>query len=174
MPDPGVLAVVVLAVAGQHSLHDAANRIVLHLDQKMNVVGHQTVSIEIEGQLQFLLLKNAGEPDVVVVRVEYLSAIIPTSNDVIEPSHDFDTRLRGMMEQMLPLRRRNMSRNSSLTPPDALETGGGLESLPGRSSLKSNRLSFSRRAVRSNGKYLGKYSKCIRDTFNQRVFCRSE
>ena len=53
------------------------NRIVLHLDQEMNVVGHQTVSIEIEGQLQFLLLKNAGEPDVVVVRAEDLRRLFP-------------------------------------------------------------------------------------------------
>ena len=43
-----MLAVVVLAVAGQHSLHDPANRIVLHLNQETNVVGHQTVGIEIE------------------------------------------------------------------------------------------------------------------------------
>ena len=77
MPDPGVLAVVVLAVAGQHPLHDTANRIVLHLDQKMNVVEHQTVGVEIEGQLRFLLLKNAGEPEVVIVVPEDLSAIIP-------------------------------------------------------------------------------------------------
>ena len=110
-----MLAVVVLAVAGQHSLHDAANRIVLHLDQKMKVVGHQTVGVEIEGQLRFLLLKNAGEPDVVVVRPEYLSAIIPTSNDVIEPSPDFDTRLsRHDGADAIAAKR-----NSSLIPPDA-------------------------------------------------------
>ena len=113
-----MLAVVVLAVAGQHSLHDAANRIVLHLNQKMNVVGHQTVGIEIEGQLRFLLLKNAGEPDVVVVRAEYLSAIIPSSNDVIEPSPDFDTRLSRHNGADAIAGKDNMSRNSSLTPPD--------------------------------------------------------
>ena len=48
-----VHAVVVLAASGQHSLHDAANRIVLHLNQKMNVVGHQTVGVEVEGQLHY-------------------------------------------------------------------------------------------------------------------------
>ena len=120
MPDPGVLAVVVLAVAGQHSLHDAANRIVLHLnqDQEMHVVGHQTVGIEIEGPLRFLLLRNAGEPDVVVVRAEYPSAIIPTSNDVIEPSPDFDTRLSRHDGADAIAGKRNMSGNSSLTPSD--------------------------------------------------------
>ena len=115
----------VLAIVGQHSLHDAANRIVLHLNQKMKVVGHQTVGVEVEGQLRFLLSKNAGEPDVVVVRAEYLSAIIPTSNDVIEPSPDFDTWLSRHNGAGAIAGKDNMSRNSSLTPPDAVFSRSG-------------------------------------------------
>jgi hypothetical protein len=53
-----VLAVVVLAVGGEDSLHDPANRIVLQLHQEVHVVGHQAVGVEIKGQLQFLLRKN--------------------------------------------------------------------------------------------------------------------
>jgi hypothetical protein len=34
----------------RHPLHDAADRVVLHLDQKMEVVWQQTVGIEIEGE----------------------------------------------------------------------------------------------------------------------------
>ena len=49
MADFLVLSVVVLAVAGKHSLHNAANRIILHLDQQMHVVWHEAVGVKIEG-----------------------------------------------------------------------------------------------------------------------------
>ena len=87
-----VRAVVILAVAGEHSLHDSTDWVVLHLDQQVNVVGHQAIGIQIERQLQFLLLKNAGEPEIVVVRAECLSAIVPASDDVVEPSADLNAR----------------------------------------------------------------------------------
>ncbi|MFY9556861.1 MAG: hypothetical protein WAV47_19280, partial [Blastocatellia bacterium] len=80
----------VLAVAGQNTLHDAANRIVLHLNQEVHVIGHQAIGVEIEGQLHFLLSENAGESEVVVVRAENLSTIITASDQVIEAPADFD------------------------------------------------------------------------------------
>ena len=40
-----------------------------------NVVGHQAIGIEIERQLQFSLLHNPSEREIVVVRAECLSAI---------------------------------------------------------------------------------------------------
>src|SRR6185503_19715689 len=83
-----VLAIVILAVAGQHSLHDSAKGIVLHLDQEMDVIRHQAVGVEIEWQLGFLVLKDAGESEVVIVRAKDLAAIIATRDDVIEPSSD--------------------------------------------------------------------------------------
>ena len=54
VPDLFVFAIVILAVAGQYSLHDSAKGIVLHLDQEMDMIRHQAVGVEIEGQLGFL------------------------------------------------------------------------------------------------------------------------
>ena len=71
-------------------MHDAAKGIVLHLDQKVQVVGHQTIGVEIERQIRFLPPENIGEPEIVVVGAEYLSAIIAASDNVIKPSADFD------------------------------------------------------------------------------------
>lgn len=103
MPDFLVFTVVILAVAGKHPLHDPANRIVLHLDQKMHVVWHEAVGVEIKGQLQFLLRENASEPEIVVVRSKCLPAVIAASNDVIQASTDLDPWLpgHGGLEPML-------------------------------------------------------------------------
>jgi hypothetical protein len=71
-------------------LHDPADEIVLHLDEKMNVVWHQAISVEIEGKFGFLMLDEAGELKVIIVGPEDLSSIISASDYVIEPSSDFD------------------------------------------------------------------------------------
>ena len=44
--DPGVLSIVILAVGGQHSLHDPVDRIVAHLEQQVDVVGHQAIGVQ--------------------------------------------------------------------------------------------------------------------------------
>ena len=54
MADLLVLTVVILAVGGQHPLHDPADGIVLHLDQEVNVVRHQAIAVEIERELRLL------------------------------------------------------------------------------------------------------------------------
>jgi hypothetical protein len=56
----------------------------------MNMVWHQAISVEIEGKFGFLLLKQAGELDVIIVGPENLSTIIAASDDVIESPRDFD------------------------------------------------------------------------------------
>jgi len=86
-----VLAIVILAVAGQHSLHYAADWSVLHLDQQMYVIGHQAIGVKVEGEFRFLLCKKVNEPQMIIVGAEYLTAIIPASDDVIEPSAYFDS-----------------------------------------------------------------------------------
>ncbi len=47
-------AVVPLAVTGQHTLHYSPNRLASPLDQQMNVIGHQAVSIDEESSLLLL------------------------------------------------------------------------------------------------------------------------
>ena len=54
VPDLALLPVIVLAVAGQHSLHDPADRFPLPFDQEMKVIRHQAVCIQIKWQLAFL------------------------------------------------------------------------------------------------------------------------
>ncbi|HSF25699.1 MAG TPA: hypothetical protein VLE20_15845, partial [Blastocatellia bacterium] len=52
---------------------------------KMNVVWHQAISVEIEREFGFLLVEQAGELQIIIVGPEYLSTIIPASDNVIEP-----------------------------------------------------------------------------------------
>jgi len=56
----------------------------------MNMVWHQAISVEIEGKFGFLLLKQAGGLEVIIVGPENLSTIIAASDDVIESPCDFD------------------------------------------------------------------------------------
>ena len=67
VPNLFVLAIVVLTIAGQDPLHDAANRIVLHLHQEVHVVGHQAIGVQKKGEFSFLVLEEAGKPEVIVV-----------------------------------------------------------------------------------------------------------
>src|SRR5947207_305915 len=82
----------------------------------MNVVSHQAISIEKEGKFGFLLLEDGSELDVVVVRPEYLSTIIPSGDDVIEPSPDFDPWFSRHGGADAIGETSQMSTNSSLTP----------------------------------------------------------
>ena len=108
-------------------MHDPAQEIVLHLDQKMNVVWHQAISVQKEGKFGFLLLEDGGELEVVIVRPEYLSTIIPSSDDVIESSPDFDSWFSRHGGADAIVGRSQMSTNSSLTPPDAVPLLGFLK-----------------------------------------------
>jgi hypothetical protein len=56
-----VFSVVVLAVAGKDSLHDAADWIVLHLDEQVEVIGHEAVGVKEEGELGFLIAEEASQ-----------------------------------------------------------------------------------------------------------------
>jgi hypothetical protein len=86
----------------------------------MDVIRHQAVGVEIEGQFGSLLLEDAGESEVIIVRSKDLSAIIPARDDVIEATADFDpgfTRHDGPESIVVA---DQMSTNSSLTPLDAV------------------------------------------------------
>jgi len=65
VPDLLVLAVMVLAVRCEHSLHNATNRVILHLDQQVKMIRHQAICVEEEGSLRLLLTKNIREPQIV-------------------------------------------------------------------------------------------------------------
>ena len=73
-------------------MHYSADRIVLHFCQHMDVIGHQAVCIKVKGLLGFLALEQFQKLEIVVVRLEYALSIIPTSNDVVEPTGYFNSR----------------------------------------------------------------------------------
>src|SRR6185436_7695506 len=76
----------------------------------MNVVRHQAISVEVEGKFGFLLLDEVGELKVIVSGSENLPSIIPPSNDVIEPSGNFDPWLPRHGGQMLSGDRWNVNK----------------------------------------------------------------
>jgi hypothetical protein len=45
----------------------AADGIVAHLDEQMEVIRHQTVGVEIEGELRLLVREDVNEPEIVIV-----------------------------------------------------------------------------------------------------------
>src|SRR5437588_7590043 len=93
MADLPVFPIVILTVSGQHAVHHPANRIVLHLCQQMNVIGHQAVRIKVKREFRFLALKKTQKLEPVVVRSEYPLAIIPTRNQVVEATCYFNSWL---------------------------------------------------------------------------------
>jgi hypothetical protein len=64
-------------------MHQATDPLVQHLRQQMHVIGHQAVSIQVEGSLGFLGLEKSEKLKVVIVGMENAPAIIATSDDVV-------------------------------------------------------------------------------------------
>lgn len=87
-----VFSIVILTIAGLHSLHDSTDGIVLHLDQQTNVVRHQAIGVKIEGKFRLLECHNIGEAEVVSIRAEDSSTVIAARNDVIKRITYFDAR----------------------------------------------------------------------------------
>jgi len=91
MADLLVLSIVVLAIGCKYSLRDPAERVVLHLDQEMDVVWHQAIGVKIERQLRFLERQDIGEAEIIRIGAEDFSTVIAAGDDGIEPSGDFDS-----------------------------------------------------------------------------------
>ena len=81
----------------------------------MNAVWHQAIGVEIKGKFRFLLLEQNSEPEVIIVRPEDLTTIIPASDDLIERSADFDPWFPRHGAGAI-VKIDEMSTNSSLTP----------------------------------------------------------
>ena len=48
MPDASMSTVIILAIAGQHAVHDPPDRVRLPFDQQVHVIRHQAIGIEEE------------------------------------------------------------------------------------------------------------------------------
>ena len=88
-----VLPIVILAIGGQEPLHHPTDRVILSFDKQVDVVWHQAVGIEVERELRFLLGELREESAVVVIRSEDELPIVASSDDVVEPTLDFEPRL---------------------------------------------------------------------------------
>jgi hypothetical protein len=83
---------VILAVRSKEPLHEPADGVPPPLDEQMNVIGHQAVSIKVERDFGLLVGELKKEFSIVVVRAENELAIVTTSDDVIKPALDFEPR----------------------------------------------------------------------------------
>lgn len=92
MPYLLVLPVIVLAVAGQHPVHDPPHRLRLPLDQQMNVVGHQAVRVDVEPKLPFPGAEQGQELVMIVGGVEDVLAVVPANDQMVKPAFDFEPR----------------------------------------------------------------------------------
>jgi hypothetical protein len=88
-----MLAIVILAIGGQESLHNPADGVILPFDQQMNVIGHQAVGIKVEREPRFLVGELKQEFAAVVVRSKDELAIVASSDYVVETALDFESRL---------------------------------------------------------------------------------
>src|SRR5947208_5577106 len=57
------------------------------------MVRHQAIRINVKGQFRFLALEQAQKLEMVIGRLEYPLAIIPTRDQVVKPTSYFDSRL---------------------------------------------------------------------------------
>lgn len=62
-----VLAIVILAIGGQESLHDPADGVIAPFDEQMDVIGHQAIGIEVEREPRFLVSELEEEFAVVLI-----------------------------------------------------------------------------------------------------------
>lgn len=67
MPGFSVLAIVILAVGCEESLHDSADGVPPPLDEQMNMIGHQAVGVKVERELGLLIGELKEEFAIVVV-----------------------------------------------------------------------------------------------------------
>jgi hypothetical protein len=93
---------VILAIPGQQPVHDPAYWVLLALDQQVNMVRHQTVSIEIERKPSFLRFHQPEQLRIILVRTKDVLPIVATSDYVIEPALDLDSRLARHVVGILP------------------------------------------------------------------------
>jgi hypothetical protein len=62
----------------------------------MHVLRNQAVGVKIKREVSIPEMWNAGEPEIVLVRTEYLGAVVvAASSYVIQASGDFDSWLPG-------------------------------------------------------------------------------
>lgn len=91
--DVPVAPVVPLAVSRQHTLHYSPDRLLSPLDEQMNVIGHQAVSIDKETCLLFLSCEKREKFQVVFVVVKDILTIVTPRDDVIQTTLDLQPSL---------------------------------------------------------------------------------
>jgi len=87
-----VSSIVITAVSAEDSLHYLSDRLGLAFKQQMNVVGHQTVSVEKERRAD-LLFEEKGEKLVSVFRrMKDLLAVVASGDQMIKPARNLNPK----------------------------------------------------------------------------------
>src|SRR5215510_5247689 len=101
MTDSVIAPIVVLAVSRQEPVHNSADCVRLSLNQQVDVIDHQAVSIQVEWELAFLRRQQRKKLFIVGGRIEYPLAIVAASNNVIEATRNFSARSSSHGTRML-------------------------------------------------------------------------
>jgi hypothetical protein len=88
-----VPAIVILAIPGQHPLHNVPDGLSLPLDQQVNVVRHQTVSVEEKGRAVLLFCQQREEFQKVIVTVKDVLPVIAARYYMIETALNLGSQL---------------------------------------------------------------------------------
>lgn len=73
--------------------HHLADRLFATLDQKMDVIGHQTVCVKKEGKLVFLYGEQGKKLTIVSLVVKDISMLNPSRDHMIQSALKFNPRL---------------------------------------------------------------------------------
>jgi len=130
VPDLAISPIVILAIPVQQPVHDAANWVLLALDQQVNMVRHETVSIEIERKPSFLRFQQSEQLRIILVRTKDVLPIVAASDYVIEPALDLDSRLACHVVGILP----NSNQKWQYDMPDPKRVSGG--TISGKGDVK--------------------------------------
>ena len=102
MTDLLVLSIVILTVTGEQSVHHATDRTVQHFRQQVDLIGHEAVSVQVEGPLSFLALEKSEKSEIVMLGAENAPAIIAPGDDVVESASYFNSRFPCQVAATIP------------------------------------------------------------------------
>ena len=92
VPNLTMALVVVARETVKQTLHDFGQRVVFHLDKKVNMVRHQNIGVELKGIPLLSLPQNELESSVVAGVLKNALALVAPADDMVEGSRKMDAR----------------------------------------------------------------------------------
>ena len=91
MPYPLIPDVEVLGIAGQQALHDRRSGALIHLDQQMKMVRHQTIGVQLEGMTRLEEPELFQKTPALTIIQEDILLIVASANDVEDRAWEMDS-----------------------------------------------------------------------------------